>query len=76
VCELLGDTWLIISKEDAWTLLDETKPITGDDVNTFNTVLDVLGVLTPMQNRKTVDGFAFSVLPNEDGAGPLELTKA
>jgi hypothetical protein len=29
-----------------------------------------------MQNRKIVDGFAFSVLPNEDGAGRLELTKA
>jgi hypothetical protein len=33
--------------------------------------------LTAMQNRKTVvDGFAFSVLLNEDGAGRLELTKA
>jgi hypothetical protein len=30
-----------------------------------------------MQNRKTVvDGFAFSVLLKEDGAGRLELTKA
>jgi hypothetical protein len=33
--------------------------------------------LAPMQNRKTVvDGFAFSALLNEDGAGRLELTKA
>ena len=33
--------------------------------------------LKAMQNRKTVvDGFAFSVLLNEDGAGRLELTKA
>jgi hypothetical protein len=33
--------------------------------------------LTAMQNRKTVvDGFAFSVLLNEDGAGHFELTKA
>jgi hypothetical protein len=33
--------------------------------------------LTAMQNRKTVvDGFAFSVLLKEDGAGRLELTKA
>jgi hypothetical protein len=32
--------------------------------------------LTPMQNHKNVDGFAFSVLLNEDGAGRLELTKA
>jgi hypothetical protein len=29
-----------------------------------------------MQNRKTVDGFAFSAMLNEDGAGRLELTKA
>jgi hypothetical protein len=30
-----------------------------------------------MQNCKTVvDGFAFSALLNEDGAGRLELTKA
>jgi len=36
-----------------------------------------IGALTAMQNRKTVvDGFAFSVLLNEDGAGRLELTKA
>jgi hypothetical protein len=32
--------------------------------------------LTAMQNRKTLDGFAFSVLLNEDGAGHFELTKA
>jgi hypothetical protein len=36
-----------------------------------------IGALTAMQNRKTVvDGFAFSVLLNEDGAGRPELTKA
>jgi hypothetical protein len=29
-----------------------------------------------MQNRKTADGFAFSVLLTEDGAGNLKLTKA
>jgi hypothetical protein len=29
-----------------------------------------------MQNRKTLDGLAFSVLLNEDGAGHFELTKA
>jgi hypothetical protein len=29
-----------------------------------------------MHNRKNADGFAFSVLLNEDGAGRLELTKA
>jgi hypothetical protein len=29
-----------------------------------------------MQNCKTLDGFAFSVLLNEDGAGHFELTKA
>jgi hypothetical protein len=32
--------------------------------------------LTAMQNCKTLDGFAFSVLLNEDGAGHFELTKA
>ena len=33
--------------------------------------------LTPMHNRKNVvDGFAFSVLVNGDGAGRLEPTKA
>jgi competence protein ComEA len=31
--------------------------------------------LAAMHNRKTADGFAFSVLLNEDGAGRLELTK-
>ena len=35
----------------------------------------VLG-LTPMQNSKTADGFAFSVVLDEYGAGCLELTKA
>jgi transcriptional accessory protein Tex/SPT6 len=36
-----------------------------------------VGELAAMHNRKTVvDGFAFSVLVNEDGAGRLELTKA
>ena len=34
-----------------------------------------LDALTAMQNCKTLDGFAFSVLLNEDGAGRLELTK-
>jgi len=29
-----------------------------------------------MQNRKILDGFAFSVQLNEDGAGHFELTKA
>jgi hypothetical protein len=29
-----------------------------------------------MQNRKTLEGFTFSVLLNEDGTGRLELTKA
>jgi hypothetical protein len=29
-----------------------------------------------MQNCKTADGFVFSVLLSEDGAGRLELTKA
>jgi hypothetical protein len=29
-----------------------------------------------MQNRKTADGFTFSVMLNEGGAGRLELTKA
>jgi hypothetical protein len=33
-------------------------------------------LLTAMHNRKTADGFAFSVRLNEDGAGSLELTKA
>jgi competence protein ComEA len=32
--------------------------------------------LKPMPNCKTLDGFTFSVLLNEDGAGRLELTKA
>ena len=32
--------------------------------------------LTAMQNRKTADGFLFSVLLSEDGEGRLELTKA
>ena len=32
--------------------------------------------LTATQNRKTLDGFAFGVLLNEDGEGRLELTKA
>jgi hypothetical protein len=36
----------------------------------------LLTILTPMQNRKNVDAFEFSVLLNEDGAGRLELTKA
>jgi hypothetical protein len=36
-----------------------------------------IGTLIAMQNCKTVvDGFAFSVLLNEDGAGHFELTKA
>jgi hypothetical protein len=29
-----------------------------------------------MQNRKTFDGFAFSVVLKEDGAGHFELKKA
>jgi hypothetical protein len=29
-----------------------------------------------MRNCKTLDGFTFSVLLDEDGAGRLELTKA
>jgi hypothetical protein len=33
-------------------------------------------VLAAMRNRKTADGFVFSALLNEDGAGRLELTKA
>jgi hypothetical protein len=32
--------------------------------------------LAAMQNRKTAEGFAFSVVLSEDGAGRLELTKA
>ena len=36
----------------------------------------LLTILTPMQNRKNVYAFEFSVLLNEDGAGRLELTKA
>jgi hypothetical protein len=31
--------------------------------------------LTTLQNRKTLDGFTFSVMLNEDGAGHVELTK-
>jgi len=34
------------------------------------------GTLASMHNCISLDGFAFSVLLNEDGAGRLELTKA
>jgi hypothetical protein len=36
----------------------------------------LVGTLAATQNRKTVNGFAFSVVLSEDGAGRLELTKA
>jgi hypothetical protein len=32
--------------------------------------------LAPMRNRKTLDGFAFSVMLSKGGAGLFELTKA
>jgi competence protein ComEA len=60
--------------------LPEVGPSTAQSIIDYrenNGEFRTVGELAPMQNRKTVvDGFAFSALLNEDGAGRLELTKA
>jgi competence protein ComEA len=59
--------------------LPEVGPSTAQSIIDYrenNGEFRTVGQLTAMQNRKTLDGFKFSVRLNEDGAGRLELTKA
>src|SRR5687767_3300505 len=59
--------------------LPEVGPSTAESIIDYrenNGDFRSVGELAAMQDRKTADGFAFSVLLNEDGAGRFELTKA
>jgi competence protein ComEA len=59
--------------------LPEVGPSTAQSIIDYrenNGEFRPVGELTPMHNRKTWDGFTFSVMLSEDGAGHLELAKA
>ena len=65
-----------LAESRAATLLPSLENTNAPGLQFRARVSDGVERLTPMQNRKTADGFAFSALLNEDGAGRLELTKA
>jgi competence protein ComEA len=59
--------------------LPEIGPSTAQSIVDYrenNGEFRTVDQLTPMQNRKNVDAFKFSVQLNEVGAGRLELMKA
>ena len=59
--------------------LPEVGPSTAQSIIDYrenNGGFRTVGELEEMHNRKTLDGFAFSAVLNEDGAGRLELTRA
>ena len=59
--------------------LPEVGPSTAQSIIDYrenNGAFRTVGELAAMHNRKTMDGFAFSVLLNANGARRFELTRA
>jgi competence protein ComEA len=59
--------------------LPEVGPSTAQSIVDYrenNGEFRTVGQLAPMRNRKTLDGFTFSVMLSEGDAGLLELAKA